>query len=193
MTRVFVTLLLFWLLLFGAVASAKPPASDGFVRIDAFSRALAGRFQTLKKAEDFEKKPMPEKLLIKYGEGEKSFGSVKRLTGAAVIEAIFEWDEFIGETKSEAADRVIKLLPEVVKNYYGNAVKRNPAFKNDRYKASKVLVDQLVKPPLHVRELAIECLKNMYGARRGYVAEDSKSKRKRRQSEWSSYIKQRKK
>ena len=179
--------------LLAVVASAKPPVSEDFKRIDAFNRELASRFQKFKEAEEFKQKPLPEKLIIKWNDGEKSFGGVKKLTGETVIKAVFEWDELGSEKKSEAVDRVLILLPDVIKARYGQAVRLNSAFKTDRYKASRVLVDQLVKPPLHVRELAIECLKNMYGARRGYVAEDSKSKRQRRQKEWSSYIKQRKK
>ena len=180
------------LLLLVGLASAKPPSSDGFERIDALQRQLAARLQKLKTAEEFEKKPLPEKLLIKWSDNEKKFENVK-LSGESVLEAIFEWDEFIGEKPSEAADRVAKQLPEVIKTRYGEAVKLTSSFKKDRYEASKVLVNQLVKPPLHVRILAIECLKNMYGARRGYVAEDDKSKRSKRQSEWSKYIKQRRK
>ena len=179
--------------MFAGVALAKPPASQDFKRIDDFKRELASRFQQFKKAEEFKQKPLPEKLIIKWSEGEKAFGGVKKLTGEAVIKAVFEWDALGAEKKSEAVDRVLKLLPEVIKTRYGQAVVLNRSFKVDRYNASKVLVDQLVKPPLHVRELAIECLKNMYGARRGYVAEDSKAKRERRKKEWSSYIKQRKK
>ncbi len=179
--------------LLAVVAVAKPPASQDFKRIDAFNRELASRFQKFKEAEDFKQKPLPEKLVIKWSEGAKAFGGVKKLTGEAVIDAVFEWDALSAENKSEAVDRVLKLLPDVIKTRYGQAVVLNRSFKIERYNASRVLVDQLVKPPLHVRELAIECLKNMYGARRGYVAEDSKAKRQRRQKEWSTYIKQRKK
>ena len=160
---------------------AKPPASEGFVR-----------FVMLKKAEEFKKKPFPEKLLIRWSEGESSFESVRKLNGEAVVKAIFEWDDLTGEARTEAGERVAELLPEVLKEKYGEATRLNTAFRRDRYKVGRELVDQLVKPPLHVRELAIECLKMTYnGGRRGYVAEDAKPRRIKRQKEWLDYVKRR--
>ena len=83
------------LLVFAPVAAAKPPASSGFVRLQQLNTDLAKRYQELKKAEEFAKKPLPEKLLIKWDEGAESFGSVKKLTGEVVVKAVFDnFDEF---------------------------------------------------------------------------------------------------
>ncbi|MHC4955318.1 MAG: hypothetical protein ACYTGZ_15810 [Planctomycetota bacterium] len=180
------------LFLLAAAALAKPPQIEGFVRMDEFNRRLRTRFQELKEAEEFAQKPFPEKLLIRWNEGATSFESVRKLTGEVVLKEIFEWDELIGEKPSEAADRVAKSLPDVLKTKYGEATRLSTAFRRDRYKTARVLVDQLVKPPLHVRELAIKCLQMTYnGNRRGYVETDSSKKRLRRQKEWLDYIKRR--
>lgn len=171
---------------------AKPPASEGFKRLEDLKTDLAKRYQQLKKAEEFEKKPLPEKLLIAWERGDTSFGNVRKLTGEVVVKAIFEWDELTGEAPSEAANRVVKLLPQALKTYYGEATRLNTAFKRDRYKVGRELADQLVKPPLHVRELAIACLMNTYNqGRKGYVAEDAKSRRLKRQKDWIDYVKKR--
>jgi len=180
------------LLVFAPVAAAKPPASSGFVRLQQLNTELAKRYQELKKAEEFEKKPLPEKLLIKWDEGETSFGSVKKLTGEVVVKAIFEWAELTGPNPSEAATRVAKMLPQALKTHYGEAIRITTAFKRDRYQVGKELVDQLVKPPLHVRELAIECLQMTYNqGRKAYVAEDSKARRIKKQKEWKDYVRRR--
>lgn len=180
------------LLLLAPIAAAKPPASAGFVRLQELNTLLAKRYQELKLAEDFEKKPLPEKLLIKWDLGETSFGSVRKLTGEVVVKAIFEWDEMTSDTPSEAALRVIAFLPTALKTHYGEAIRINTAFKRDRYKVGLELVNQLVKPPLHVRELAIQCLQMTYNqGRKAYVAEDSKARRMKKQKEWKDYVKRR--
>jgi len=192
LNRLFLCSSLFALLLATPAVWGKPPASEGFVRMEKLSTILAKRFQELKEAEDFKKKPFPEKLLIKWNDGETSFESVRKLTGEVVLKHIFEWDELLSETPSEAAARVTKLLPNVLKYKYGEAINLNSAFKRDRYKVGKELVDQLVKPPLHVRELALLCLKNTYNAGRNtYVAEDPKSRRVKSAKVWLDYVKRR--
>jgi hypothetical protein len=186
------SLLLASLLGLAPVAASKPPTSAGFVRLQELNTLLVKRYQELKDAEEFEKKPMPEKLLIKWEQGETSFGSVRKLTGEVVVKAIFEWEEFISDTPSDAAIKVGKLLPAALKTRYGEAIQITTAFKKERYQVGKELVDQLVKPPLHVRELAIECLQMTYNQnRKGYVPEDKRASRMKKQKEWRDYVKRR--
>ena len=84
------------------------------------------------------------------------------------------------------------MLPQALKTHYGEAIKITSSFKRDRYQVGKELVDQLVKPPLHVRELAIECLQMVYNqGRKAYVAEDSKARRIKKQKEWKDYVRRR--
>ena len=194
MTRITPSGLLLSILLLSGAAFAKPPQVEGFVRMDEFNRQLRTRFQEFREAEEFGQKPFPEKLLIKWSEGAPSFESVRKITGEVVLKEIFAWDELIGENPSEAADRAATLLPDVLKTKYGEATRLSKTFRTDRFKTARVLVDQLVKPPLHVRELAIKCLQMTYnGNRRGYVETDSKAKRKTKQKEWLDYIKRRRK
>ena len=187
-----IALILSLVLLLAPWAEAKPPSSAGFVRLQDLTTQLAKRYQELKLAEEFEKKPLPEKLLIAWDRGDTSFGSVRKLTGEVVVKAIFEWDGLTAETPNEAALRVAKFLPQALKTHYGEAIRINTAFKRDRYKVGLELVDQLVKPPLHVRELAVQCLQMTYNqGRKGYVAEDSKTRRIKKQKEWKDYVKRR--
>ena len=187
-SRVLVTLSLATCLLLAVPVAAKPPAVEDFVRIDEFNRQLADKLQQLREAEEFEKKPFPEQLMIKWEKGAATFKHVRKINGPDVLDAIFDWDELAQEPVTDATKRIMKRLPEVLKYKYGDVVKMSSTFRRDRYKVGKVLVDQLVKPPLHVRELAINCLEEIHKTRRQYVAEDPKEKRIKRQKAWKAYI-----
>ena len=180
---------LFALLLASTFVAAKPPTVEGYVRLDAFRKQLSERIKKLKEEEAFNEKPFPEQLLIKWEAGETSFGKIRKLTGDKVIEEIFKWDELQATEPTKAAKRVMELLPQVMSAKYGQIVKMNKTFKNERYKTTAELVDHLVKPPAHVRQLAIVCLEAAYGTRLRYVANDPKSTRMKRQKAWDSHIK----
>jgi hypothetical protein len=147
---------------------------------------------SLRLAEDFASKPFPEQILMKWDEGAAKFGG-KKVTAKEVMEQIFKWDEMTAAEPSEAALRVIELLPQVMGRKYGQVRQLSRAFKNDRYHATKDLVAQLVKPPVHARKLAVDSLYAVYTTRRQYVATDPKSVRLKRQKAWATYIKKIKK
>jgi hypothetical protein len=174
---------------FADVADAKPPTVEGFVRLAKLRKQLAEKLTELRVAETFASKPFPEQLLMKWDEGATSFGKMKKITAEKVLDQIFDWDELIGSEPTEAANRVIALLPIVMGRKYGQVVRMNRSFKSERYKATKGLVDELVKPPVHVRKLAILSLQAVYSTRRQYVETDPKSTRLKRQKAWEAYIK----
>ncbi|MHC4451890.1 MAG: hypothetical protein ACYS0E_17420 [Planctomycetota bacterium] len=182
------SLVLAFVVLLSVPAAAKPPAAEGFVRIDEFNQLLAGKLQELREAEEFEKKPFEEQLLIKWGKDATSFKHVRKITGPDVVDTIFEYEELLKEPPTDVAQRIAKKLPEVLKAKYGESLKMNKKFKLERFKVGKILVAQLVKQPLHVRQLAIECLDAVHHTRRGYVAEDPKDKRVKKQKAWKDYI-----
>jgi len=169
-------------------ATAKPPTVEGYVRIDEFNQLLAGKLQELREAEEFEKKPFPEQLVIKWEKGATSFKKVRKINGPDVVEEVFEWEELQSEPPTDATKRLMELLPKVLRDKYGAALKMDGDFKRERYKLGKILVDNLVKPPLHVRKLAIDCLEAMHHTRRNYVPEDPKDKRLKGQKAWKNYI-----
>ena len=168
--------------------SAKPPATEGFVRIDKFTEMLDARLKELQEKEQFAKLPFEEQLVIMWAKGEKSYKKVRKINGPDVIETIFDWDEINKEPPTDSANRLAASLPGVLKKKYGESLKMDKKFKSERYKVGRVLVAQLVNPPLHVRELAIECLNAMHHTRRNYVADDPKDRRVRRQKAWKDYI-----
>jgi len=179
------------ILLLAVPAAARPPRVDAdvtFVRIDEFGKLIAGKHQQLKYEEEFRKKPFPEQLVIKWGEGATEFKTMRKIDGPDVIETVFEWEELRQEKPSEAALRVCKELPEVLKKKYGAVLKMDNKFKRERYRMGRLLVDELVKPPLHVRQLAADCLEAMHHTRQNYVADDDKEKRARAQKRWKTYI-----
>jgi hypothetical protein len=169
-------------------AAAKPPRVDGFVRIDEFTQNLAGKLQELREAEEFEKKPFEEQLLIKWEKNATSFKHVKKIKGPDVVEMIFEYDELLKEPPTDVAQRIAERLPAVLRAKYGESLKMSKTFKTERWKVGKILVAQLVKPPLHVRQLAIDCLEGAHRTRLAYVATDPKERRTRKQKAWKAYI-----
>ncbi|MEM8884148.1 MAG: hypothetical protein AAGD14_08780 [Planctomycetota bacterium] len=167
-------------------ALAKPPVTDGFVRVGEFRTQLAEKLQALRDAEDFETKPFEEQLLIKWEQDATRFKK-KRIKAEDVVETIFEWDQVIGDEPTEAAQRVLKKLPEVLAVKYGDAVMTKD-LKKERYEVSKELVSQLTKKQLHVRDLAARCLYSIYGTTRQYQPKDEPAKLKKRQRAWKDYI-----
>ena len=167
--------------------AAKPPFVEGFVRLDRFNQQLADKLQNLREAEEFEKKPFPEQLLIKWDKGAASFKK-RKIVGPDVLKTIFDWEELFQEPPTDATKRIIQQLPEVLKLKYGNIVKMGKTFRRERFLVGRVLIGQLVKPPLHVRELAITCLEEIHKTRRQYVASDPKEKRVKRYKAWKAYI-----
>lgn len=169
-------------------AAAKPPTVEGFVRKDEFNQLLAGKLQELREAEEFEKKPFEEQLLIKWGANASSFKHVKTIKGDDVVEKIFEYEELLKEPPTDVAQRLMKKLPEVLEAKYGQSLKMNKKFKTERWRVGKILIGQLVKPPLHVRQLASDCLEACHHTTLGYVATDPKGRRVQKQKAWKAYI-----
>lgn len=175
-------------LLFAVPALAKPPTVEGYMRMDEFGRKLEGKLQELREAEEFEKKPFPEQLVIKWEKGATSFRKVRNFDGVDVVKEVFDWEEIQKEPPTEATQRIMTKLPEVLRVKFGAALKMDRDFKRERYKIGRILVDNLVKPPLHVRKLALDCLEAMHHTRRNFVPEDPKDKRVKGQNAWKKYI-----
>ena len=110
------------LLLLSLPVAAKPPTVEAFVRLDRFNRQLLEKLQRLRDAEEFEKKPFPEQLLIRWDKGASSFKHVRKISGPDVLELIFKWEELAQEPSTDAAKRIMQKLPEVLKAKYGDVV-----------------------------------------------------------------------
>ena len=166
-----------------STVEAKPPASEGFLRADALQSLLSARLAELKAKEEFDAKPRPEKLTVLLSRGTKKLGR-ESITGAVVIEVVIGWEALHKAELPEAAVRTVKLLPEALRNHYGDFRSKSRTQRRDRQRASKALVAALGGKHSHVRSVAIECLFALYGERRGYRADAPEAQRKRAQKAW---------
>jgi len=166
---------------------AKAPVATDFMRVDALHKALAARLQALKDEEEFKAKPRPEQLVILMKRGTLKSGREK-LTGADVIEQVFEWKALRATTLDDSAKHTMKLLPDALAACYGQLNVKSRSEMRERYKASRELVDALMDKHVHVRQLAIDCLVAVYGETRGYKSTAPDSERKRIQKKWAKAI-----
>ena len=184
------------ILLAAAAAAARPPKAPAFARHDSLHFKLAEQFQKLEAKEQFEAKPRMEKIILLFqdakGDEPQYFGKDKekiKLVGDDVAkEVLEEWKaiQVPREKVSEEDIRILWLLIPAMQARYGRG---GDIDKKERYDASKVLVDALTSDYLHIRSVAIECLKQIYrNEGRFYRADAPKKDRIDKQKKWRRFI-----
>jgi len=175
------------LVLLVAPAIARPPVAPDFARMAELQIQLTDKLQTIRRKEEFARKPRVERMTLSFERGAAEFEG-KKLTGERVAEELFEkWSELPkkeGDASPEVK-RVLSLVPQAMKVRYANVV---PIPKNNRYQASKVLVAALVHKNFHVRKAAIDALVAIYGRSLLYKPDASPNQRKARQKKWKREI-----
>jgi hypothetical protein len=143
-----------------AAAAAKPPVVPDYARMGELESHFNDVFVELKAKEEFARKSLQEQLVIKLGDGVKSWGPIKNLTGEAVVKEIFEkWKAAqVAENPPQEVVDTLALLPKVLKKLYD----RMPIPKEERFKATDPLVDALLSDYPHLRQAAIDCLWEIY-------------------------------
>jgi hypothetical protein len=184
------------ILLAAATVAAKPPKAPEFKRHDTLHFDLAKAYQVLEAKEQFEAKPRIEKIILLFqdakGNETKYFGEGKekvKLVGDDVAKEILEnWKEIQTPrvNVSEENIRILWLLIPAMQAHYAAGREFD---KKERYDASRVLVDALMSDYIHIRSVAIECLKKIYrNEGRFYRPEQSKKDRLDKQKGWKKFI-----
>ena len=172
------------LLFLALVAAAEPPVSVDFVRIREFRERVQARFVELQQREEFDAKPREERMLLTFRKGETKFEG-KAITGKSVVTACFEWADVQEPQPTERGQRVLDLLPTVLRERYEVAVDRK-----ERREVSNLLVKALDDELLHVRRAAIDSLKAIYGVPGGFKYDPTMASRERAGpiKEWKKYV-----
>lgn len=184
------------ILLVASVVAARPPKARGFTREDNLHFRLAEKLQKLEAKEQFEAKPRIEKIIILFQNLKPNdspyFGKDKdriKLVGDVVAtEVIEKWKDVQvpREKVSEENLRILNLLIPAMQARYGRGLDVD---KKERYDASKVLVDALTSDYLHIRTVAIDCLKVIYRNQgRFYQPNAPKKDRIDKQKRWRKFI-----
>ena len=155
---------------------AAPPDSPHFARADVLAARLAARLEQLRRKEEFDAKPLAERLVIRFDEGAETFDG-ETLTGSRVIEEVMK----VGVT--EGARLRVELVA-AFKKRYGFIVTKSKALKKRRRQAGRLLIDALMHKLPGFRRLAIDCLEAMYAERHGYEPDAPEAERRRKQREW---------
>ncbi|MGQ0612283.1 MAG: hypothetical protein ACT4PV_00825 [Planctomycetaceae bacterium] len=175
------------LVVMGGLASARPPTTPDFVRIDRLLAEYTARIDELRRAEEFAAKSREEKLVLYYREGRAEYEG-KKLTAAYVAEEIFEkWKAVQVETPRQEDFSTLLLLPDAFKVRFQAAV-LNRTVKEDRFRASKTMVDALLHDHLHIRQIAFRCLEAIYTATFLYDPNASRGDRSAKQKKWREHI-----
>ena len=180
--------------LFVAVAAgARPPASDSYQRMDELRADLGARYKQLKEQEEFERKPLEEKLAILLDRADPKARPTKferiEITPSKVAKKILEWEELRTDTPSDAAKNTLAVLHEALKKRYGD-----PAIvdfdRNPRHNASPRLVDETVSDHLWLRTACFDIRRTIYRNPNGlfYRPDAADKARKEKKAEWGSYI-----
>ena len=157
------------------------------MRMDELEPYLTLRLNKLREREEFEAKPLPERLVILLKRGVKTHEK-HALTGALVVETLLRWKAVQSAAPTEEAKRALGLLPEALGTRYSRYLK-SKVLRRERYHASKLLVDALTHQYFHVRKTAIDSLKAMHGLDRGYDPNATEAQRKRAQWNWRLALK----
>jgi len=175
------------LLLLAREAGARPPSLPRFVRLDRLLAEYAERIEEVRRAEEFAAKPREEKLILFYRDGRPEFEG-KKLTADYVVEELFEkWKAVQVESPRQEDVATLLLLPDALKTRFQAAV-LGAAVKQDRWRASKTLVDALMSDHLHMRLAAIKSLEAIYTATFLYNPNDSRSDRSAKQRKWREHV-----
>jgi hypothetical protein len=142
------------LLLLALPATALPPLSPGFVRLDELRIEVDQKKRDLLEQEAFAKKPREERMLLTFRKQGDFEG--KPLTSKAVVQACLEWEEIRTDNPTAAGQRVVELLPVVLRERCG------PAERRERRIVSRILLDALDDDYLPVRTAAIASLRAIY-------------------------------
>lgn len=175
------------LLAVAAVATAKPPKSENFLRMDDLTPRILKRIKDLEAQEAFERLSRWEKMIILFERGEKTFEG-KKLTGDYLVKQVLkEWPAVQAEKPTEAVQKALKGFARALEERFAKGVDID---KRARRKAAKPLVDALTDDRFHIREAAIESLKKMYrNTGLMYQPDAHPNDRLKRQRDWEKHIK----
>ena len=179
--------LLLVLLIPALPASAEPPLVRGFQRADTLEQRMHERKDVLTAEEEFARKSWHERMLIRYAEGAEKFGG-RKLSDTFVVRQFFGWKEIRTDEPDAESVRVAMLLPEALRL---RLVAAEPLPKAQRYEASRPLVDALTSKHRALRDLAIACLRALYGTELFYEPDASASERAKAQRAWAREIRKR--
>lgn len=144
------------LLLLALPAVALPPLSPGFQRMRELRRGMDERIVALREQEAFAAKPRVERMLLTYWRKAPFEG--EEVDARDVIEACFGWEEAKRENPTEAAARVLRLLPLMLGERCGGP----NLDRKERRQASVPLLKALDDDAEAIREAAIASLRKMY-------------------------------
>ena len=143
------------LLLLSLSAAAAPPLSPGFVRLRDLRENIRLRSVEIREREEFDAKPREERMLLTFRKRGTFEG--KALLGKLVVETCLGWEDVERAVPTEAGQRVLKLLPDVLHERCG------PDNRKERRVVSQLLLKALDSDFLPVREAAIASLRRLYG------------------------------
>ena len=167
--------------------SGPPGPLHGFMRMDALEAALVERLASLRKKEEFDAKPRPERMAILLARRVQTFEK-RNLTGPLVVEELLRWKPVLCATPSKEAARVLGLLPEALRARYRFETK---ALRLERNKVGMRLVTALTHSHFHIRKVAINSLRTIYGTDRGYDLRASPAENRRAQGKWRLALRRR--
>jgi len=181
------------LVLAAGTAWARPPESRAYLRMDELRTDLATRYEALKRQEEFERKPLEEKLAILLDRADPKARPSKfervEIAPGEVTERIMKWDQLRTDNPSDAAKSTMATLHEALKKRYAD-----PAIvdynRKERYDASRPLVEGLVADQLWLRTACFDILRTIYRNPNGLFYQPTMDARARKdkRSEWQKYI-----
>ena len=169
-------------LLAGAVRAA-PPQHGGCVRMDELRSELEARYERARAREEFEAKPLPERLVLLLKKGARTYAG-EAVTGPRVVKAVLQWDALGKSPRPSPAARVVADLPDALKARYLKAG-ADRALHRERYDTGRMLADALTSDAPWVREVAADALNAVFGRTLGYDPAGPETDRKRKQREWT--------
>jgi hypothetical protein len=143
------------LLLLALAAEALPPLSPGFLRLRELRREIEARATAFREQESFDKKPREERMLLTFRDMKAFEG--EDMKARQVVEACLGWADVERPVPTEAGQRVLALLPQVLKERCGG-----PKDQKERRQASIPLLKALDSDFQPVREAAIASLRSLY-------------------------------
>jgi len=176
--------------LLGALAAdawAQPPVSAHYARKDELLARLTARAAELTRQEEFAARPRVERMVVLFGRGETRFDG-EAMTGESVVREVLEAEEVQVDGPSEDARRVFAALSDALHERYGFIYASSKDQSQQRYRASRLLVDALTSPYPEVRRGAIACLERLYDRTLEYDPDASESSRRARQRAWKQEL-----
>jgi hypothetical protein len=170
-----------------ATTFAKAPTVPGYRCVDELLDICRVWVKNLESARAHRAKPRTERMILTVGEGEGRFeGAV--VNGPILVRELFGTGKTKPSGKISAEDqRVLSLLPDALRRRYARALD-DRALASEKRRAARYLAVALSDIRTHIRRVAIDTLKALFGTDLAYRVDLPVAERRRIQAAWKRKI-----